>query len=150
MPNLQEMLRELAAGRGTLLVALQEIQRRRGWISEEAIVAVAAAYSVSEAEVRGVIDFYSELRLTPPGRHRVCVCQGDSCAAVGARDVAQAVESHLNISPGRTTADGQFSYDTLFCLGNCALSPSATIDGQVCARLSPQEIVRRLKEVEGA
>jgi formate dehydrogenase subunit gamma len=94
-----------------------------------------------------VISFYKDLRTTPPGRHRLCVCRGDSCAALGSHRIAEAVQEHLGISSGGTSADGQVTYDTVYCLGNCALSPSISIDGEVQGRSTPEQVVSRLKEL---
>ena len=150
MQEILGIIQRLSGQRGTLLVALQEIQARVGCVPEDAIALTAQAYGISQAEVRGVLGFYSELRTTPPGRHRVCVCRGDSCAATGAHAVAAAVEAHLNIPPGATTPDGGTTYESAYCLGICALSPSVMIDGEVHARISPGSVARLLEEVERA
>ncbi len=136
------------AGRPDMtLVALQEIQSQVGYIPGPAVGALTQSLGLPEGEVLGVISFYPELRTTPPGRHRVCVCRGDACAATGARHIAESVEAHLGVAPGGTTPDGQFTHDTVYCLGNCALSPSVAVDGEVYGRCTPDGVVRQLKGV---
>lgn len=142
--------RSLQERRGTLLTALQDIQEREGYIPDEAIEPLAKALDVSVGDVRGVISFYRELSTTPPGRHTVRVCRGDACAALGANDVVASVEEQLGICPGSVDANGHFTYDIVYCLGNCALSPSVSIDGEVYGRATPERVVRRLEELTGA
>ncbi|MFI5378446.1 MAG: NAD(P)H-dependent oxidoreductase subunit E [Tepidisphaerales bacterium] len=131
-----------AGRRGTLLVALQEIQDERGFIPGDAVAPLAAAFDITEAEVRGVIEFYRALRTSPPGRHRVGVCRGDSCAALGAKAIAGAVDAHL-----AAISDVSLTGESAFCLGACAVSPAVAIDGEVHGRLTPDDAVRLLREV---
>lgn len=147
MDQVTEIISRHAGRPHMLLVALQEIQDSAGYIPESATVPLSVGLGVPEGEVQAVISFYSELSTTPPGRHRVRVCQGDSCAALGARDISRALEEHLGVSSARTTADGRFSYDTVYCLGNCALSPSVALDDEVYGRMTAQDMVRHLQEM---
>jgi formate dehydrogenase subunit gamma len=146
---LQEILARHSGNRGTLLVALQEIQDHAGYVPHSTIAPLANALGVSMGEIMAVTTFYKDLRTTPPGRHRLCVCRGDSCAAVGARQIAEAVESQLGISAGDNTPGGELSYDTVYCLGNCALSPSISIDGEVYGRTTPEQAIQHIKEIAG-
>jgi formate dehydrogenase subunit gamma len=145
--GLNEVIARYAGLRGVLLVALQEIQDREGYIPDEAVELLSKALAVSVGEVRAVISFYKELRTVPPGRHNVRVCRGDSCAALGSHEIARSVEAYLGIPVGATDAGGQFTYDIDFCLGNCALSPSVSIDGEVYGRATPDRVVCRLGEL---
>jgi formate dehydrogenase subunit gamma len=142
-----EVLARYAGKEEALLVALQEIQEREGYIPEEAIAPLSEALAVSASEVRAVISFYRDLRTAPPGRHVVRVCRGDSCAALGSHELAESVEERLGISAGTTDAEGQFTYEVVHCLGNCGLSPSVSIDGEVYGRVTPERVVRRLEEL---
>ncbi len=153
MEVLEEHIAEVIArhtGRPEMaLVALQEIQSLAGYISGIALKSLAKAIGVPEGELQGVISFYSELRTTPRGLHRVCVCNGDSCVATGSHHIAESVESLLDIAPGQTTPDGQFTYEKVYCVGNCALSPAISIDGQVHGHCKPETVVRQLKRLQG-
>lgn len=145
--RLNEVIARYAGQRGALLVALQEIQDREGYLPDGAVNALSEVLDIPVGEVRGVISFYRELRTTPPARHRVRVCRGDSCAALGSHKLAESVEEHLGIPEGGTGADGHFSYDAVYCLGNCALSPSVSVDGEVYGRVTPERLVRKLEEL---
>ena len=127
------------------LVALQEIQAQSGYIAVEAVNALTKALGVPEGELQSIITFYTELRTTPPAQHRICVCHGDSCAATGADRISETVEAHLGIAPNQTTPDRKYSYEHVYCLGNCALSPSMAIDEQVVGRCRPDTVVQQLE-----
>ena len=150
MEDLGEIIAPYAGQSGMVLVALQEIQTRIGYVPETAIEKLATALAVPTGEVLGVISFYSELRTTPPGRHRVCVCNGDSCAATGSRNIAQAVETQLGVTPHTITTDGQFTYDIVYCLGNCALSPSVAVDDEVYGKCTSERVAQLLQKVTDA
>ena len=153
MEVLEEHIAEVVArhtGRPEMaLVALQEIQSLAGYISGMALNSLAKALGVPDGELQGVISFYSHLRTTPPGKHSICVCNGDSCVATGSQRIMDAVETLLGMAPGQTTPDGQFTYEKVYCVGNCALSPAITIDGQVHGHCKPEAVVRQLKRLQG-
>lgn len=130
------------------LEALQKIQSHAGYVSDAALNQLAIALGIPAGELLGVISFYSELRAAPPGRHRVCVCHGDSCAAMGAHHIAESVESYLGVAPSQTTPDGQLTYEKVYCLGNCALSPSIAIDEDVQGRCDCDGVVQQLKRFQ--
>ena len=137
MPIISEILGKHAADRGTLIVALQEIQEAEGHIPIGIIPQIATAFGLTDAEVFGVISFYTDLRFEKGGETTV----GDSCAAVRGYQVLEAVTDHLGISPDETTKDGRTTLRIAYCLGNCALSPSMMIGDRVYGRLSPKRAV---------
>ena len=116
--------------RGGLLPALQDIQEDLGFIPVEALPAIAAAFNLSAAEVRGVISFYHDFRTQPAGRHIVRVCQAESCQACGSRSLTAHIESRLGVRLGETRADGEVTLLPVYCLGNCARSPALQINTQ--------------------
>lgn len=132
---------------GGLLPLLHAVQAQLGCIPPECVPAIASSLSLSRAEVHGVITFYHDFRSEPAGRHRVQICCAEACQAMG----AQALENHataaLGVEMGATTADGLITLEPVYCLGNCACSPSVRIDEQIHARVDPtrfDELVRSL------
>jgi formate dehydrogenase subunit gamma len=99
---------------------------------------VAEELNLSRAEVHGVVTFYHFFRRTPPGAHTVSLCQAESCQSMGAEALAEHAQKRLGIEFHQTTADGRFSLEPIYCLGNCACSPAAMIDGQLYGRLTPE------------
>ncbi len=123
-----------------LLPALHQLQARHGHIPDHAIADLARAHNVSRAEVEGVIGFYHDFRRAPAGRHRLQVCLAESCQAVGGEALAAHASARLDTPMGATTADGRVSLEAVYCLGNCACSPAAMLDGRLLGRVTPQRL----------
>ena len=121
---------------GPLLNVLHAVQDAVGYIPQAAIPLVAAELNLSRAEVHGVVTFYHYFRQTPPGKHTVQVCRAEACQSVNGQALEEHVKAKLGIDYHETTADGQFSLEPVYCLGNCACGPSMTIDGEVFGRVS--------------
>ena len=120
---------------GGLMPALLEIQEDIGYIPESAFPAIAEALNVAVAEVHGVVSFYHDFRTSPPGRHIVQVCQAESCQAVGGRALTEHAQQRLGIALGETSDDGAVTLLPVYCLGNCACSPSVSIDNHSHGRV---------------
>jgi len=123
---------------GALLPILHALQEEFGYVDKAAIPLVADALNLSQAEVHGVISFYHDFREAPPGRHILRICRAEACQSMGCETLVQHVESRLGVKVGQTTDDGSFTVEAVYCLGNCALSPSAMLDGKPYGRVSPQ------------
>jgi formate dehydrogenase subunit gamma len=63
---------------------------------------------------------------------------------MGGEQVVSEVEGRLGIRCGETTPDAQVELRTVYCLGNCALSPAAMLDGRLLGRVNPVRIDRAL------
>jgi len=131
-------IRELQHLPGALLPILHALQEEFGYVDETAVPVVAEALNLSHAEVHGVITFYHDFRHTPPGRHTLQVCRAESCQAMGCDQLIRHLESRLGVKIGNTTPDESFTFLPVFCLGNCALSPAAMLDGKPYGRLSAE------------
>jgi len=133
---------------GALLPVLHEVQHQLGHIPRDAVAAIARAMSLSRAEVHGVISFYHDFRTEPVGEHLVHLCRAEACQAMGSRELEQHARQRLGVDFGETTADGRFTLEAVYCLGNCACSPSMRIGDEVHARVSPvkfDELIARLE-----
>lgn len=134
---------------GALLPILHGIQDALGFVPKAAVGQIAGALNLSRAEVHGVVSFYHYFRTTPPGRHTVHVCRAESCQAMGANQLAEHARAKLGVDFHETTADGQFTLEPVYCLGNCALSPAMMVDGEIHGRVTParfEEVVSQVKE----
>jgi formate dehydrogenase subunit gamma len=123
---------------GPLLCVLHAVQDELGFIPPECVTQIAEGLNLSRAEVHGVISFYHEFRSTPAGRHVVQICRAEACQAMGSRRLEQHAQQTLNIGYGETTADGLITLEPVYCLGNCACSPSVRVDDEIVARVTPQ------------
>jgi formate dehydrogenase subunit gamma len=131
-------IRELQHLPGALLPILHALQEEFGYIDQIAVPVIADALNISHAEVHGVITFYHDFRYHPPGRHILHICRAESCQAMGCDNLIQHVENRLGVKLGQTTPDNSFTLQAVFCLGNCALSPAAMLDGKPYGRVSTE------------
>ena len=131
---------------GPLLPILHAINDRFGHVNNEAIVIIADALNLSRADVQGVVSFYHDFRREPHGRHVIKVCRAEACQSMGSEALAERLERALGIKFGETTPDGRVTLEPVYCLGNCALSPSALIDGKLFGRLDEQKILALVGE----
>lgn len=125
---------------GAMLPILHALQAEFGYIHEEAIPLIADSLNLSRAEVVGVVHFYSDFRTEPPGRHILKVCRAESCQSMGCEALVQHLETSLGASMGQTTSDGAVTLETVYCLGNCALSPAVMLDDRLHGKMSPQKV----------
>jgi formate dehydrogenase subunit gamma len=136
---------------GALLPVLHAVQQKLGHVPPDAVPMIAHALHLSRAEVHGVISFYHDFRLQPPGEHTVHLCRAEACQAMGARELESHARERLGVDFGETTADGLFTLEPVYCLGNCACSPSVRINDEIHARVSPakfDELIARLVAAE--
>ena len=137
-------VREIAASHvarpGGLLPALHALQDELGYVPPEAVPTLAEVFNLSRAEVHGVISFYHLFRTTPPGRETLYLCRAEACQAMGARELEKHTRERLGIGFHETTADGRFSLEPIYCLGNCACSPAVMIDDIVYGKLTPERL----------
>ena len=113
--------------RAALMPVLWLAQREFGWISVEAQAYVARLMELPVAWVEGVVSFYTMYYRRPMGRHHLQICTNVSCRLRGADLVLSALRHRLDIEPGETTRDGEFSLDRAECLGSCGTAPVVQI-----------------------
>jgi formate dehydrogenase subunit gamma len=120
---------------GATLPILHELQEQFGYIDDAVIPLIADALNISRAEALGVVSFYHDFRRSPVDGRVLKLCRAESCQAMGCEELV----SHLAVRHG-VTVDGLdegsgIRVESVYCLGNCALSPAALIDGEPIGRL---------------
>ena len=122
---------------GALLPILHAIQDALGYVPPAAVPLIADGLNLSRAEVHGVISFYHYFRDSKPGRHTIHLCRAEACQSMN----QQATEAHarqkLGVDFHGTTSNGAFTFEPVYCLGNCAASPAMMIDGELYGRVTP-------------
>jgi formate dehydrogenase subunit gamma len=133
---------------GPLLPILHEIQHTLGHVPPEAVPLIGRALNLSRAEIHGVVGFYPDFRSEPPGEHTVQICRAEACQAVGARDLERHAKQRLGIGYGETTADGRITLEAVYCLGNCACSPSLRVNDDLHARVTADAFDALIESLE--
>ena len=123
-----EIVEKYEAKPTALIMILQDIQKHYRYLPVDALKLVARKMNLPLAQIYGVATFYKSFHLKPKGKHHICVCTGTACHVRQAITVIDTFERELKIKIGETTADKEFSLETVNCLGACALGPLVTID----------------------
>ncbi|MBB3456642.1 formate dehydrogenase subunit gamma [Rhizobium sp. BK313] len=120
---------------GPLLPILHGIQEEFGYVPQDTLPLIAKALNLSRAEVHGVMTFYHDYRDHPAGRHVLKLCRAESCQSMGGDALADRIKQLLGIDFHQTTPDGSVTLEPVYCLGLCACSPAAMLDGELHGRL---------------
>lgn len=136
----QQALSEHSERAGPLLPILRQVQEELRHIPSDAVGMIAKALNLSRAEVHGVVTFYHTFTSEPQGKHVIEVCRAESCQAMGGRAIESHVKQALGIDYGQTTGDGLITLEPVYCLGNCACSPSVRIGENIYGRVSTTKV----------
>lgn len=121
--RVNELIADLRPDNVDLLAAFHRIQHEYGYIPREAIPLLAGRFQTTPAIIFGAIDFYSEIRTTPPAEATVEWCSGPACLVKGSMNIRRALESLLGCAMNQTTEDGKFGLRLVQCDGTCHLAP---------------------------
>jgi len=146
--KIESILSRYERSRENLIPVLQEIQRELGYLSQEAMEQAADYLKISSSTVYGVATFYSFFRLAPCGRNTVKICCGTACHVRGGAHILRDIERRLGIKPGGTTADGEYSLETVACVGACALAPVVIVNDDVHGRVTTSSTGKILVKTE--
>ena len=127
---------------GGVLQALRAIVNERGYVSEADQRDVADVFNISQADLRGIVSFYEDLKTSPPARVRVRVCQAEACQSVGSRQLTRSIEAQLGLKLGEH--DGEASLEAVYCLGLCAQGPTLTVNERAFVRADDADLATLL------
>jgi NADH-quinone oxidoreductase subunit E len=136
----KQALKGFSRKRWNLIPILQKVQGRLGYLPREAMAEIAEYLDISEIDVYGVVTFYNQFRLNPPGRHSIRVCLGTACHMKGGYITLDAWKRRLNINSGETTADREFDLDTVACVGCCTMAPVTVVDDKPEGKVEPTRV----------
>jgi formate dehydrogenase subunit gamma len=137
------------SARGAALPILHDLLHQFGYIDDAAIALMADALNISKAEALGVVSFYHDFRRTSVDGRVLKLCRAESCQAMGCEDLVEHLEARHGLAPDAWDAGRGLHVETVYCLGNCALSPAALLDGAPIGRLDPGKIDAIVAGAEG-
>jgi len=146
LSRLDSVFKKHQGEEGALIPVLQEAQGIYGYLSQEVLATIAKRLHIPLSRVFGVITFYAQFYTTPRGRYTVRVCRGTACHVRGGKNVLKAVQQALGIGEGETTPDFKFTFETVACLGACALSPVLLVNKNYYGKLTPAKVEKVLKQ----
>jgi len=130
-----------------MMVILNELQSRVGFISEPMQDYVAAKLRVPVSKVHGVVSFYSFFTTQPRGRHTIKFCMGTACYVGGMPQLIEKAKQQLGIEPGQTTKDGAITLELCRCVGACSQAPVIVVDEESHGRVRPNKVPQMLRSI---
>lgn len=135
---------------GALIPLLQSAQDSYGYIPEKAIHYIGEVVNIPASDIYGVITFYAQFRLKPLGKNVIRICEGTACHVNGAKNILKVLQNELGISVGETTEDGNFTLQSVACLGCCSLAPVIMINEETYGNLDNDKTKKVLKKYREA
>lgn len=123
---------------GPILISLQALQDEFGYVHQQDVELVAKACNVSRADVHGVLTYYHDLRTKAPSRTTMRICVAEACQSVGSRELVREAEKSFGIHIDESNEEIELK--AVYCLGNCALGPSAMVNGELVGRVTAQAL----------
>lgn len=140
LEEVEEIINPYRGQPESLIQVLHRVQNAVGHLPREVQVRVSEGLQVPLARVYGVVSFYSLFTTVPRGRHKISVCTGTACYVRGASQLVSKLGGDLQIKPGETSRDGQFSLGVVRCVGACGLGPVVTVNDDVYARVHTSKL----------
>jgi NADH:ubiquinone oxidoreductase subunit E len=122
------------------LAVMQDMQDELGYVPREGLQAIARRFGRPMGELYALTTFYKALSLEPKGRHVVKICAGTTCHIRGGENIGDGIARELGIKPGETSADGEFSFEEVHCVGACALAPVVIVDDDLYGNVTLEKI----------
>lgn len=125
--------------------ALKIVQQHRGWVSDEAVNAIASYLNMSPAQVDGVATFYNLIFRQPVGENVIFLCNSVSCWMMGCDRLKRFIQSKLHIDFGQTSKDGKYTLLPIACLGDCDHAPALMINREHYGRVDTRRLAQLLE-----
>ena len=127
-----------------IIPLLWRAQEQEGWLTRPAIEYVADLLGMAYMRALEVATFYFMFHLQPVGKvAHVQVCGTLSCMLCGAEDLITVCKEKISPNPHQLSADGNFSWEEVECLGACSNAPMAQIGKDYFEDLS-EETLRQI------
>ncbi|MDO5666372.1 MAG: NAD(P)H-dependent oxidoreductase subunit E [Alcaligenaceae bacterium] len=140
LPLLNKVLTEHQTKEGNLLPILHSIQDELGFIPPSLVSPLATALNLSNAEVHGIISFYTHFRTEAGGKVLIEICQAEACQSMGALELKKQLLLYLEDKAYDVTVKN------VYCLGLCAQSPAAMINNKAMAKLNLDKLKTPIEE----
>jgi [NiFe] hydrogenase diaphorase moiety large subunit len=148
--GVDEIVTGFGSERGRLMDIVIEVERRFGYVSDDAVRTIAAALGIHAVEVNETVSFYAFLDRQPRGLNRIRLSKTPVAFLKGARAVADAFEQALDMAMGDTTADGALTLEWTSDIGWADQEPAALVNGSVLTELTPADIPAIIAALRGA
>jgi NADH-quinone oxidoreductase subunit E len=123
-------------------------EQHGGWLPEPALRLVADMLGMAYIRVYEIATFYTMFQLAPVGRKaHVWVCGTTPCMLRGAEALKDVCQRRIHHDPHHVSADGDFSWEEVECLGACANAPMVQIGKDTYEDLTPELLEKVLDSI---
>lgn len=143
--KLKSIVDEYNADSGSMISILQDIQAEYQYLPQEALEYVAQRLNIPRVQVFGVATFFKAFSLKPKGKRQIHVCVGTACHIRGSQRVLEELERELGIRAGDTTQDGEYTLETVNCVGACAMGPVVVENEEYYGQMAPIKVRNLVK-----
>ena len=145
----EKLIRRYPEGkqRSALVPMLLYAQDELGYISEEVAREICRRLGLKQAEVDGVIGYYSMLRRKPMGRYHIQICTNISCMLLGAKKLFEHAQRRLGIGNKEVTQDGLFSLEEVECIGACCWAPALQVNYTYHHHVTPEKLDELIEDL---
>jgi NADH:ubiquinone oxidoreductase subunit E len=151
--QIDQVLQKYNYRHSNIISIMQDVQGLENYIPEEVIRYISKKMELNLARIYDIATFYKTFSLVPRGLHTIKVCCGTACHLGGSDRNLDQIKRSLQIEEGETTADRQFSLETVNCLGTCALAPVVMVEEDYYDEVKPGRVEKILlnyrSEAEG-
>jgi NADH-quinone oxidoreductase subunit E len=137
-PEVAEIIGRYPKTRSALLPLLHLVQSEEGYVSQDGIEFCAEQLGLSEADVTGVVSFYTMYKRKPIGEYHVGVCTTALCAVMGGDAIFADLQEHLDIGNDETTPDGKVTLEHIECNAACDYAPVVMVNWEFFDDMTPQ------------
>jgi len=138
--EIQTIIEKYNGDKGQLVSILQDIQDDFRYLPKETLEKVSRSLDIPLSQIYSVVTFFRAFSLEPRGRHMIRVCLGTACHVRGATRILDCMARDLDVEPGGTTEDLEFTLETVNCLGCCALGPVAMVDDKYHGQMTVDKV----------
>ncbi|MGA7975448.1 MAG: NADH-quinone oxidoreductase subunit NuoE [Pseudolabrys sp.] len=145
----KEQLDKYPAGRqaSAIVPLLWRAQEQAGgWLPESAIRYVADFLGMAHIRALEVATFYTMFNLAPVGKVHVQLCGTTPCRLRGADELEKVCRKRIGEHQMEVTADGQFSWVEVECLGACVNAPMVQVGSDFYEDLDADSLNKLLDE----
>ena len=137
-PQAAEIIGRYPKTRSALLPLLHLVQSEEGYVSQDGIEFCASQLGLTEADVTGVVSFYTMYKRKPVGEYHVGVCTTALCAVMGGDAILADLTEHLGVGVDEATPDGKVSVEHVECNAACDYAPVVMVNWEFFDNMTPQ------------
>jgi NADH-quinone oxidoreductase subunit E len=149
LPQIEPLIAQYEEKRSALIPLAQLFQEHEGYVTADAMAAIAYLVGESLAQVESTISFYTLLFRKPVGKYVFQVCRNLSCMLNGAEEMMAYARRQLGLAHLETTADGLISYEEVECLAACDRAPCAQVNLEFVYDLTREKIDAMIAAIRG-